>query len=161
MATNDIVLTPEGYSKYEQELKDLEQEKLEIADQLRTAREFGDLSENAEYDAAREAQAQNESRINEVRHILNTAQVVAEEVVGERGTMVSVGSTVELLDVRGKTVSFTIVGTTETNSLANPPRISNESPAGAALVGHVVGDRIAFATPTGKVREFTIKSITR
>ena len=159
MASNDIVLTPEGYSKYEQELKDLEQEKLEIADQLRTAREFGDLSENAEYDAAREAQAQNESRINEVRHILNTAQVVADEVVGERGTMVSVGSTVELEDTRGKTVKFTIVGTTETDSLAH--RISNESPAGAALVGHVVGDLIAFATPAGKVREYTIKSITR
>lgn len=159
MASNDIVLTPEGYSKYEQELKDLEREKLEIADQLRTAREFGDLSENAEYDAAREAQAQNESRINEVRHILNTAQVVADEVVGERGTMVSVGSTVELEDARGKAVKFTIVGTTETDSLAH--RISNESPAGAALVGHVVGDLIAFATPAGKVREYTIKSITR
>lgn len=159
MATNDIVLTPEGYKKYEQELKDLEQEKLDIADQLRVAREFGDLSENAEYDAAREAQAQNESRINEVRHILNTARVADDEVVGERGTMVSVGSTVELVDAIGKTVKFTIVGTTETNSLAH--RISNESPAGAALVGHVVGDLISFATPTGKVRKFTIKNITR
>lgn len=159
MATTEIVLTPEGYSKYEQELKDLEREKLEIADQLRTAREFGDLSENAEYDAAREAQAQNEARINDVRHILNTAQVIAEEVVGERGTMVSVGSTVELVDAAGKTVKFTIVGTTETNSLAH--RISNESPAGAALVGHVVGDQIAFTTPAGKVRQYTIASITR
>ena len=144
MATNDIVLTPEGYKKYEQELKDLEQEKLDIADQLRTARE---------------AQAQNESRINEVRHILNTARVADDEVVGERGTMVSVGSTVELADAGGRTVKFTIVGTTETNSLAH--RISNESPAGAALVGHVVGDRISFATPTGKVRSYTIRSITR
>ncbi len=159
MATTEIVLTPEGYSKYEQELKDLEREKLEIADQLRTAREFGDLSENAEYDAAREAQAQNEARINDVRHILNTAQVIAEEVVGERGTMVSVGSTVELVDGAGKTVKFTIVGTTETNSLAH--RISNESPAGSALVGHVVGDQIAFTTPAGKVRQYTIVSITR
>ncbi len=159
MATTEIVLTPEGYSKYEQELKDLEREKLEIADQLRTAREFGDLSENAEYDAAREAQAQNEARINDVRHILNTAQVIAEEVVGERGTMVSVGSTVELVDAAGKTVKFTIVGTTETNSLAH--RISNESPAGAALVGHVVGDQIAFTTPAGKVRQYTIANITR
>ena len=159
MPTNEIVLTPEGYANYEQELKDLELKKVEIADQLRTAREFGDLSENAEYDAAREAQAQNEARINEVRHILNTAQVIADEIVGERGTMVSVGSTVELVDARGKTTSFTIVGTTETNSLAH--RISNESPAGSALVGHVVGDNIAFTTPTGKVREFTIKSITR
>ena len=159
MPTNDLVLTPEGYQQYEQELKELEEKRTEIADQLRVAREFGDLSENAEYDAAREAQEQNESRINEIRHILNTAQVVEEEVVGERGTMVSVGSTVELVDARGKTVKFTIVGTTETNSLAH--RISNESPAGAALVGHVVGDSIAFMTPTGKVREFTIASITR
>ena len=159
MATNDIVLTPEGYAKLEQELKDLELQKVEIADQLRVAREFGDLSENAEYDAAREAQAQNESRINEVRHILNTATVVDDEVVGERGTMVSVGSTVELVDAGGKTVQFTIVGTTETNSLAH--RISNESPAGAALVGHVVGDTISFSTPTGRVRQFTIKNITR
>ena len=159
MATNDIVLTPEGYAKLEQELKDLEAQKVEIADQLRVAREFGDLAENAEYDAAREAQAQNESRINEVRHILNTATVVDDEVVGERGTMVSVGSTVELVDESGRTVKFTIVGTTETNSLAH--RISNESPAGAALVGHVVGDTIAFSTPAGKVRQYTIKDITR
>ena len=159
MATNDIVLTPEGYAKLEQELKDLELHKVEIADQLRVAREFGDLSENAEYDAAREAQAQNESRINEVRHILNTATVVDDEVIGERGTMVSVGSTVELADANGKTVKFTIVGTTETNSLAH--RISNESPAGAALVGHVVGDTISFSTPTGRVRQYTIKNITR
>lgn len=159
MATNDIVLTPEGFAKLEQELKDLEHHKVEIADQLRVAREFGDLSENAEYDAAREAQAQNESRINEVRHILNTATVVDDEVVGERGTMVSVGSTVELVDAKGKTVTFTIVGTTETNSLAH--RISNESPAGAALVGHVVGDNISFSTPTGRVRQYTIKNITR
>ena len=159
MATNDIVLTPEGYAKLEQELKDLELHKVEIADQLRVAREFGDLSENAEYDAAREAQAQNESRINEVRHILNTATVVDDEVIGERGTMVSVGSTVELVDAKGKTVTFTIVGTTETNSLAH--RISNESPAGAALVGHVVGDAISFSTPTGRVRQYTIKNITR
>lgn len=159
MATNDIVLTPEGYAKLEQELKDLEAQKVEIADQLRVAREFGDLSENAEYDAAREAQAQNESRINEVRHILNTATVVDDEVVGERGTMVSVGSTVELVDAGGKSVTFTIVGTTETNSLAH--RISNESPAGSALVGHVVGDTIAFSTPAGKVRQYTIQNITR
>ena len=159
MATNNTILTPEGYAKLEQELRDLEQQKLDIADQLRVAREFGDLSENAEYDAAREAQAQNEARINEVRHILNTAQVADNEVVGERGTMVSVGSTVELVDAKGKTVTFTIVGTTETNSLAH--RISNESPAGAALVGHVVGDSISFSTPTGRVRQYTIKNITR
>ncbi|MBR3157539.1 MAG: transcription elongation factor GreA [Atopobiaceae bacterium] len=159
MATNNTILTPEGYAKLEQELRDLEQQKLDIADQLRVAREFGDLSENAEYDAAREAQAQNEARINEVRHILNTAQVADNEVVGERGTMVSVGSTVELVGADGKSVKFTIVGTTETNSLAH--RISNESPAGAALVGHVVGDQIAFSTPSGKQRTFTIKAITR
>ena len=159
MATNNTILTPEGYAKLEQELRDLEQQKLDIADQLRVAREFGDLSENAEYDAAREAQAQNEARINEVRHILNTAQVADNEVVGERGTMVSVGSTVELVGTDGKSVKFTIVGTTETNSLAH--RISNESPAGAALVGHVVGDQIVFSTPSGRQRTFTIKAITR
>lgn len=159
MAASDIILTPEGYARYEQELKDLEAQKTEITEQLRTAREFGDLSENAEYDAAREAQAQNEARITEVRHILNTAQVADDEVVGERGIMVSVGSTVELEDSRGKTVTFSIVGTTETDSIAH--KISNESPAGAALVGHVVGDTIAFSTPTGKVRQYTIKNITR
>ena len=121
------------------------------------ARDFGDLSENSEYDDAKEEQAKNAARIAEIRKILSTATVSAD--AGKRKNVVSIGSTVEVEDEKGKTQSFTIVGTTETNSLKR--RISNESPAGAAMIGHVVGDKVSFTTPTGKVREYTITSITR
>lgn len=155
----EIILTPAGRKELEDELYLREhQKKAEIGEQLREARGFGDLSENAEYDAAREAQALNESRIKEIRHILATAQVVDPLASGDGMRVAKVGTVVELEDQRGKRISFSLVGTTETNSLAH--RISNESPAGAAIIGHVEGDQIAFATPSGAVREYTIVSIT-
>jgi transcription elongation factor GreA len=129
----------------------------EIVERIKEARGFGDLSENAEYDAAKEEQSQNESRINEIRQILATAKVVA--AGADARLSVSIGTTVELEDAKGKRVSFTIVGTTETDSLSH--KISNESPAGSVLIGHVVGDSVSFSTPSGKVREYTITNITR
>lgn len=128
----------------------------EMSEKIKTALSFGDLSENAEYDAAREAQARNESRIQEIRTILATARVV-DATNMEAGTGARVGTIVELEDASGKRQEFALVGTTETNSLAH--RISNESPAGAALIGHVVGDTVSFVTPAGKVREYKIVDI--
>lgn len=153
---NEMILTAEGRQKLVDELNQLETERrAEIVAALQEARAQGDLSENAEYDAAKEEQSQNESRINEIRHILATARVV--ENAGD--LEVSIGSTVGLEDDAGRQMTFTIVGTTETNSLEH--RISNESPAGAAIMGHHVGERVTFTTPRGKVRAYTITSITR
>lgn len=158
MATKEIILTPEGREELIRELAEREGVKNdEIVESLKEARSFGDLSENAEFDAAKEEQAKNAARINEIRQILAKARIVDASEVGEMS--VSIGTTVELEDKRGKKTSFTIVGTTETDSLKR--RISNESPAGAAMIGHVVGDTVSFTTPTGKVREYTITGITR
>ena len=157
MDNKEIILTAEGRQKLVDELAWREGEKdAEIIARIKEAREFGDLSENAEYDAAKEEQARNAARINEIRQMLNTARVVETD---DAGMSVSIGCTVELTDANDKKISFTIVGTTETDSLRH--RISNESPAGAAMIGHVVGDTIAFSTPAGKIREYTITGITR
>ncbi|EFL44596.1 transcription elongation factor GreA [Fannyhessea vaginae PB189-T1-4] len=157
MDKKELILTSEGRQKLVDELTWREGEKHEeIVERLKEARGFGDLSENSEYDAAKEEQSQNESRINEIRQILATAKVV-EHMAGE--LTVSIGTKVKLIDDKGKTNTFTIVGTTETDSLAH--KISNESPAGAELIGHVVGDSIEFATPAGKTKHYTITEITR
>lgn len=154
---DEIILTPAGRQELEDELFWREHELHdEIGEQLREARGFGDLSENAEYDAAREAQARNETRITEIRTILATAKVV-DATNMEAGTGARVGTIVELEDAKGKRTEFALVGTTETNSLQH--RISNESPAGAALIGHVVGDTVSFVTPAGAVREYKIVDI--
>lgn len=153
-----IELTPEGRQKLVEELACREGEKHdEIVERIKEARGFGDLSENSEYDAAKEEQSHNESRINEIRQILSVATVVA---AGSHANLkVSIGTTVTLVDAKGKTTEFTIVGTTETNSLEH--KISNESPAGQALIGHGEGEEVEFVTPTGKAKKYTITAITR
>ena len=153
-----IELTPEGRQKLVEELAYREGEKHdEIVERIKEARGFGDLSENAEYDAAKEEQSQNESKIAEIRQTLSVARVVADAQHG--GIRVSIGTTVELEDERGKKTKFTIVGTTETNSLEH--KISNESPAGQALIGCGKGDQVEFTTPAGKTKSYTIVNITR
>ncbi len=154
----NIVLTPEGRKKLVDELAYREGEKHdEIVERIKEARGFGDLSENSEYDAAKEEQSHNESRINEIRQILASATVVA--AGSSVDLTVSIGTTVELEDAKGKKTSFTIVGTTETNSLEH--KISNESPVGAALIGHKKGDEVEVVAPSGKSRTYTITGITR
>jgi transcription elongation factor GreA len=157
MAKKELTLTPEGRQKLVDELQYLEGEKsTEIIEAIKEARAQGDLSENAEYDAAKEEQAKNAARINEIRQILSTARVVE---AGSGELSVSLGCTVQFADDRGRKTAYTIVGTTETNSLEN--RISNESPVGSAAIGHIVGDKISYATPSGKTRSLTIMHITR
>ena len=153
---NTITLTPEGRQKLVDELAYREGEKHdEIVERIKVARDFGDLSENSEFDDAKEEEAKNASRINEIRTILATAKVID----AANGLEVSIGCTVELTDAKGKKTTFTIVGTTETNSLEH--KISNESPAGAAVSGNEVGDHVSFSSPSGKVREYTITNVTR
>ena len=157
MDKNEIILTPEGRKQLADELAWREGEGgAEIVARIQEAREFGDLSENAEYDAAKEEQSKNASRIAELRHILSNA-TISESAIGI-GAIVSVGTTVEV-EVSGKKQSYTIVGTTETDSLQH--QISNESPMGAALIGATEGETVEYATPNGKKRSVKVLSITR
>lgn len=157
MDKNEIILTPEGRKQLADELAWREGEGgAEIVARIQEAREFGDLSENAEYDAAKEEQSKNASRIAELRHILSNAKI-SESAIGV-GAIVSVGTTVEV-EVSGKKQSYTIVGTTETDSLQH--KISNESPMGAALIGATEGETVEYATPNGKKRSVKVLSITR
>lgn len=156
MDASQIVLTAEGRKKLMEELAYLEGEKSrEIVEHIKEARAFGDLSENAEYDAAKEEQARNAARIAEIRATLANAR----DAVAGAGMTVSIGSTVTLVDGEGEAADFTLVGTTETNSLEH--KISNESPVGRAIIGHAEGETVEVVTPSGKRRVYTIAKISR
>lgn len=157
MDASQIQLTAEGKQKLIDELAWREGDYAkEIVEDIKEARAFGDLSENSEYDAAKDKQAQNASRIAEIQAILANAQVVD----GTSSDLtVSIGCTVTLVDQDGVANDFTIVGTTETNSLER--KISNESPVGAAIIGHGEDDTVEVVTPSGKTRAYTITKVTR
>ena len=144
----DVILTPDGLEKLKEELDHLSGDKRrEIAERIREAREFGDISENAEYDAAKNEQAMLEARIAQLEDKLRAAQVVDSSELGT--DVVSVGSTVNVKDEQDKSLKYTIVGSTEADPSAKPPKLSNESPVGKALLGHKRGDEVTFATPRG------------
>ena len=137
-------ITTEGKKELEVELDQLKARRGDIADKIAEARDYGDLSENAEYDAAREEQGLVESRIAEIEDILMNAELIK----GGSKTKVGLGSTVELKTGK-KTVSYTVVGPVEANPLES--KISNESPIGKALFGKKVGDTATITTPKGEV----------
>ena len=156
MDASQIVLTAEGRQKLVEELAWREGDYAkEIVEDIKEARAFGDLSENSEYDAAKDKQAQNAARIAEIQAILANAQIAAStgDLTG------SIGSTVTLVDPNGELIEVTLVGTTETNSLEH--KISNESPVGHAIIGHGEGDSVEVVTPSGKTRVYTIAKIAR
>lgn len=154
MAEKDFVLTQEGKEKLEEELHYLETVKrAEIGERIKVAREFGDISENSEYDDAKNEQGMMEARIAEISHILSEATVVN---TPKRSSKVSVGSTVTV-DMDGKERAFTIVGGAESDAAQG--RISNESPVGSALLGGKKGDVIKTQGPTGKKIVMTINKI--
>ena len=156
MDASQIVLTAEGRQKLVEELAWREGDYAkEIVEDIKEARAFGDLSENSEYDAAKDKQAQNAARIAEIQAILANAQVAA--TAGD--LTVSIGSTVSLIDPNGEVMEVTLVGTTETNSLEH--KISNESTVGHAIIGHGEGDSVEVVTPSGKTRVYTIAKIAR
>lgn len=156
MDASQIVLTAEGRQKLVEELAWREGDYAkEIVEDIKEARAFGDLSENSEYDAAKDKQAQNAARIAELQAILANAQIAAS--TGD--LTVSIGSTVTLVDPNGELMDVTLVGTTETNSLEH--KISNESPVGHAIIGHGEGDSVEVVTPSGKTRIYTIAKIAR
>ena len=144
------ILTYEGLKKYEDELHELKVVKRkEVAQKIKEAREQGDLSENAEYDAAKDEQRDIETRIEELEKILKNVEVVAEEdVISDR---INIGCTVRIQDVEeGFEEEYSIVGSTEANSLEN--KISNESPVGKALIGKAVGEEAVVMTPAGEFK---------
>ena len=149
MAEKKNVLTYAGLKKYEEELSNLKvYKRKEVAQKIKEAREQGDLSENAEYDAAKEEQRDIELRIEELENLLRNAEVVVEDEV--ELDKISVGCIVKVYDVEfEEELEFSIVGSTEANSLMN--RISNESPVGKALLGRRVGETVSVATQAGDI----------
>ena len=141
------ILTYEGLRKYENELEDLKvRKRKEVAQKIKEAREQGDLSENAEYDAAKDEQRDIEARIEELEKILKNAEVVDEDEVDT--DKIGVGCKVTVLDVEfDEELEYKIVGSTEANSLQG--KISNESPVGHALMGRAVGDVVDVETQAG------------
>lgn len=143
------ILTYEGLQKLEEELQDLKVVKRrEIAQKIKEAREQGDLSENAEYDAAKDEQRDIEARIEEIEQILKNAEVVVEDEVDL--DKISVGCKVRILDIEyDEELEYKIVGSTEANSLKG--KISNESPLGQALLNAAVGEVVKVEAPVGEL----------
>jgi len=137
-------ITVEGRQELEAELEELKSRRGAIADKIAEARDYGDLSENAEYDAAREEQGLVESRIAEIEDILLNAELIKTT----KGSKVSLGSKVELKTGK-KTVVYDVVGPVEADPLEG--KISNESPIGEALMGKKVGDSVTITTPKGQI----------
>lgn len=158
MADKKVVLTYDGLKKMEDELENLKTVKRkEIAEKIKEARGQGDLSENAEYDAAKEEQAEIEARIVVLEKMLRNAEVIDDEDVSN--DVIGLGSTVELYDVEfDEIMTYTIVGSAEADPMNG--RISNESPVGSTLLGHKNGEKISIETPDGEA-VFEVRSIKR
>jgi transcription elongation factor GreA len=143
----DVILTAEGLANLKAELDQLSTtRRREVAQRIREAREFGDISENAEYDDAKNEQAMLEARIAQLEDKLRSATVI--DASDLRTDVVGVGSVVHVKDESGKSTKYTIVGSAE----ASPTemRLSNESPVGKALLGHKRGEEVMISTPKGK-----------
>jgi transcription elongation factor GreA len=147
----DYQLTRDGRSELEKELEELKARRGEIAEKIKAARDFGDLSENAEYDAARDEQAQVESRIAEIEDILLNSTLIAKTNSGT----IALGSTVTLQSDKG-TVTYTLVSSVEADPAEK--KISDESPIGQALVGKKKGEKVEIKTPSG-VMSFIVKDV--
>lgn len=147
MEEKDVILTQEGYDKLEQELNYLKTEKrAEIADRIKVALGFGDLSENSEYDEAKTAQAENEVKIVELENKLRHAKIIDEKDIDTE--TVQIGNSVKVLDIEfNEKIEYTIVGTTEVNLAEN--KISNESPLGTALLGAKKNETVEVKAPAG------------
>lgn len=152
----DIKITKEGLQKLKDELDYLKVEgRAEIAEKIKVARSFGDLSENSEYDEAKNDQAKLENRINEIEAIIKNHIIIDEG--STRSKVVNIGTNVVVLDVElGEETEYKIVGTAEADPMGG--KISDESPIGAALLGHKEGETVVAETPQGEL-EFKIVKI--
>ena len=150
MEEKEVILTQDGYDNLDKELNYLKTEKrAEIAERIKVALGFGDLSENSEYDEAKTAQAENEVKIAELENKLRHAKIINEKEIDT--DTVQIGNTVKVLDIEfDEEVEYTIVGSTEVDLLEN--KISNESPLGAALLGSKKKQTVEVNAPAGVMK---------
>ncbi len=155
MDVQELYLSKEGWAKLQEELADLQLQRVEVTQKIREAREFGDLSENAEYQEAKTRQAFIEGRVEEIEAILKTAKIINGDGNGINGGEVVVGSKVTV-KFNGKEITYDITGSNE----ASPEegKISNESPLGRTLIGRRIGEKVKLATGEGE-REYQIVKV--
>jgi transcription elongation factor GreA len=153
----DVILTPEGLTKLKDELAHLQSDgRREVAERIKEAREFGDISENSEYDDAKNAQAMLEAKIAQLEERVRAATVVDPSELSN--DIVGVGSTVHVKDEKtGKSQKFTIVGSAEVNPAES--KISNESPIGRAVLGRKRNETVSVSVPKGPARKLKITKI--
>lgn len=145
--TKKFMLTKQGYSHLQEEYQELVKIKREeVVDRIERAREFGDLAENSEYDAAKEEQSLIEARISDLEKVLHKVKLIDQD---QKSDFVVIGSTV-IVEVDGEVDEFTVVGTMEADPAKR--KISNESPVGQALLGAKVGEEIEISTPIIKAK---------
>ncbi len=158
MEEKAVLLTQEGYDKLEKELEYLRTEKrAEVAERIKIALGFGDLSENSEYDEAKTAQAENEAKIADLENKIRYAQIIDESEIDTK--TVQVGNVVKILDMEfDEEETYTIVGSTEVDLSQN--RISNESPIGMALLGAKKNEIVEVNAPAGVIK-YKVLSITK
>jgi transcription elongation factor GreA len=158
MATKPIVITDEGLKKMTEELEYLKNVKRkEVIEAISKARSFGDLSENSEYDEAREEQGRVEAQIKHLEDILKNARVISDSDIST--DVVNVGTKVKVLDIEfDEEIEYTIVGSTEADPINR--KLSDQSPIGTALIGAKVGEEVVAETPSGELR-FRILEITK
>ncbi len=158
MEEKEVLLTQEGYDNLEKELEYLRTEKrAEVAERIKVALGFGDLSENSEYDEAKTAQAENEAKIADLENKIRYAKIIDESEIDTK--TVQVGNVVKILDMEfDEEETYTIVGSTEVDLSQN--RISNESPIGSALLGAKKGEVVEVNAPAG-VLKYKVISITK
>ena len=156
MIDREIILTPEGFQRLKEEVEYLSSVKRdEVAERIRAARDFGDISENSEYDDAKNEQAMLEARIYSLEERLRSAVVIDSDSVTTDA--VGVGTKVTLQDMqRGDVVQYAIVGSSEADPSAH--KLSNESPVGRAIIGHKPGDKVTVAVPQGS-KKFKVLAI--
>jgi transcription elongation factor GreA len=157
LTVKEVILTPEGYKRLKEEIEHLSNDKRrEVAERIRVARQFGDITENSEYDDAKNDQALLEHRIAILEERMANARVITKKDVAK--DVVSVGSHVKLRDVSAKeTVEYHIVGSAEANPAEH--KLSNESPVGKAIIGKKKGETVEVTTPRGKALKYKILDI--
>ena len=149
MSEQEVILTREGLEQLQNELDSQRARRTEIAQRLKEAIALGDLSENSEYDDAKNEQAFNEGRIQELEKMIRNAKVIEDDM--QQGDTVTMGSLVKVKDIEFDEVEeYRLVGTVEADPMNN--RISNESPVGRALLGHKAGDIVDVEAPVGIVK---------
>ena len=158
--SEEILLTQEGYDKLEAERDELVSvRRKEVSERLKEAISYGDLSENAEYDAAKNEQAELEERIHKLETMMRNAKIINEDEVS--GDQVNVGLKVRVMDKsNGEEQEFVIVGSTEADPFATPAKISNESLVGRSLLGKRIGEVVEILVPDGTLH-YTIEEISK